>query len=180
MGPGMVKRLLVLCFLLGAAAPPALAQVTPAAGEKGRFAAGFDAGATFPFGSGYDTGWTVDGSLDYYVARFLAIRGSAGYADSTTNLADSFTKASLLASAVFQFPQGAVRPYARAGLGVYVVSPPVGSTRGRLGLHAGGGLEWFFNPRTSVTGELLLQLLPSAEDRSTSSLDLTAGIRHYF
>lgn len=175
----MVKKLLALCVLFGAAALPALSQA-PVAGEKGRFAAGFDAGATFPFGSGYDTGWAVDGSLDYYVARLLAIRASAGYARSSTELADPFTRASFLGSAVFQFEDGVLRPYARAGLGVYVVSPPVGATRGRVGLHAGGGVEWFFRPRTSLTGELLLHLLPSAEDRSTSSLDLTVGLRTYF
>ncbi len=128
----MAKKLLVLCVLLGAAAPPALSQTTPLAGDKGRFAAGFDAGATFPFGSGYTTGWTVDGSIDYYVARLFAIRGSAGYARSSTDLGDPFTRASLLGSAVFQFEHGALRPYARAGLGVYVVSPPVGATRGRV------------------------------------------------
>ena len=180
MRAGMVKKLLVLCVLLGAAALPALSQTTPIAGEKGRFAAGFDAGATFPFGSGYSTGWTVDGSFDYYVARLLAIRASAGYTSSSTDLGDNFTKSSLLGSAVFQFEHGTLRPYARAGVGVYVVSPPVGSTRGRFGVHLGGGVEWFFSPRTSLTGELLLHLLPSAEDRSTSSLDLTAGLRTYF
>ena len=175
----MVKKLLALCVLLGAATLPALAQ-TPVAGEKGRFAAGFDAGATFPFGSGYDTGWALDGSFDYYVARLLAVRASAGYARSSTDLADPFTRASFLVSAVLQFENGRSRPYARAGLGVYVVSPPVGATRGRLGVHVGGGVEWFFRPRTSLTGELLLHLLPSAEDRSTSSLDLTVGLRTYF
>jgi hypothetical protein len=176
----MMKKLLALCVLLGAAAAPARAQMAPVAGEKGRFAAGVDAGATFPFGAGYDTGWGLDASFDYYVARLFAVRASAGYARSSTEFADPFTRASLLGSAVFQFENGALRPYARAGLGVYVVSPPVGATRTRVGVHAGGGLEWFFKPTTSLTGEILVHVLPSTEDRSTSALDLTVGIRRYF
>lgn len=176
----MMKKLLVLCVFLAAAALPALSQTTPVAGEKGRFAAGLDAGLTFPFGAGYDPGWAVNGSFDYYVARLFALRASAGYASSSTDFTDSFTRASFLGSAVLQFGDGALRPYARAGLGVYAVSPPVGATRARVGVHAGGGLEWFFHPRTALTGEALFHLLPDAEDRSTSSVDVTLGLRHYF
>jgi hypothetical protein len=171
---------LVLCALLAGSAFPALSQTPPVAGEKGRFAAGVDGGLTFPFGAGYDPGWAVNGSFDYYVARLFAIRASAGYASSSTDFTDSFTRASLLGSAVFQFDTRALRPFARAGLGVYSVSPPVGATRARVGVHAGGGVEWFFNPRTSLTGEALFHLLPDAEDRSTSSVDVTLGVRHYF
>jgi hypothetical protein len=176
----MMKKLLVPCLFVVTVALPAFSQTTPVAGEKGRVAAGLDAGVTFPFGAGYDPGWAVNGSFDYYVARRFAIRASAGYASSSTDFTDSFTRASFLGSAVFQFGESALRPYARAGIGVYAVSPPVGATRARVGVHAGGGLEWFFNPNTALTGEGLFHLLPDAEDRSASSVDVTLGVRHYF
>lgn len=181
----MMKKLLVLCAFLATAALPALSQTTagqttPVAGEKGRVAAGLDGGVTFPFGSGFDPGWAVNGSFDYFVSRLFALRASAGYASSSTEFTDEFTRSSFLVSGVYQFDGGALRPYGRAGIGGYVISPPIGETRGRFGVHLGGGLEWFFHPRTSLTGEALLHLLPSAEDRSTSGLDVTFGLRHYF
>lgn len=176
----MMKKLLVLCAFL-IACGPTLAQ-TPAAvaGEKGRTAAGLAVGGTFPFGANYDPGWIVEGSFDYYLGRLFAIRGTASYASSSTSFTDDFTRASFLGSAVFEFGGGSLRPYARGGIGLYVVSPPVGETRGRVGAHLGGGVEWFFNPRTALTGDAVFHLLPDTEDRSTSSFDVTIGVRHYF
>ncbi len=180
-GAGMMKKVLVLRIaltgLFALCSLPARAQV---AGTKGRFAAGFEAGAAFPFEGDYATGWTAAGSFDYSVAPRVALRASAGYARFSTPFADPFTRGALLGSVVYQFDLGAVRPYGRAGLGLYVVSPPVGSTRSRLGAHLGGGVEWLLGPRTALTGELLVDLLGSAEDRSTSSVTLTAGFRYYF
>ena len=181
----MMKKMLALFALSSAVSFAASAQTTsykaaPVAGEKGHFAAGFAGGVIFPFGDGYDPGWLVDGSFDYYVSRLFAVRGSAGYQHSSTNLGAAFTRASFLGSAVLQFDRGSWRPYVRGGLGLYAVSPPVGSTRARLGLHGGGGLEWFLGLRTSLTTDLVLHILPSAEDRSTSSLDLAFGVRQYF
>jgi hypothetical protein len=176
----MMKKLPVLLVIAVVCARSAFAQTAPVAGEKGRFAAAFDAGVTFPFGAGYDPGWTVNGSFDYYLSHLFAIRGTAGYESSSTSFTDSFTRASFLASGVWQFDRGALRPYGRIGVGVYAISPPVGATRARVGVHAGGGVEWFFNPRTSLTGDAVVHLLPDTEDRSTSSVDVTLGLRHYF
>ena len=165
----MMKKLLVLCAFL-IACGPTLAQ-TPAAvaGEKGRTAAGLAVGGTFPFGANYDPGWIVEGSFDYYLGRLFAIRGTASYASSSTSFTDDFTRASFLGSAVFEFGGGSLRPYARGGIGLYVVSPPVGETRGRVGAHLGGGVEWFFNPRTALTGDAVFHLLPDTEARPPST-----------
>ena len=181
----MMKKLLVLVALLLAPVSTGRAQTTPytaapVAGEKGRYAAGFAGGVTFPFGDGYHTGWLVDGSFDYYVSRLFALRGSAGYQHSDTAFTDPFTRASFLVSAVLQFDRRAWRPYVRGGLGFYAISPPVGESRGRVGLHGGGGVEWFLGLRTSLTGDVTLHLLQAAEDRSTSSIDVAFGIRQYF
>lgn len=176
----MMKKLPVLCLLVAVLSLPAFSQTTPVAGEKGRFAAGLDAGVSFPFGAGYDPGWTVNGSFDYYLSRLFAVRGTAGYSSYSTDFTDSFTRASFLASAVWQLDRASLRPYGRIGLGVYAVSPPVGASRARVGVHAGGGVEWFLHPRTSLTGDAVVHLLPDAEDRSASAFDVTLGFRHYF
>jgi opacity protein-like surface antigen len=188
-GPGfascgdMMKKLLCLSVLFVAAARPAVSQTSQTAsvaGERGRFAAGLDAGVTFPFGSGFDAGWVANASFDYFLSRAFAVRASAGYARSSTEFEDPFTRSSFLLSAVFPFDRGAFRPYARVGVGGYVISPPIGESRGRFGAHLGGGAEWLFQPRTALTGEALLHLIPEAEDRSTSGIDVTLGVRHYF
>ncbi len=180
----MVKKILLAVALSGplsaAAQTYTAPATTPVAGEKGRFAAGIAGGAAFPFGSGYDPGWLVDGSFDWYASRLIAFRGSAGYASSSTELADRYTRASFLGSGVLQFESGVLRPYVRAGVGVYWISPPIGESRARFGVHGGGGVEWFFRPRTSLTGDAVFHLLPSVEDRSASSFDLAFGIRQYF
>ena len=181
----MMKKMLAPGTLALALSAPSLAQTSsyaasPVAGEKGHVAAGFGGGVTFPFESGTHVGWLLDGSFDYYVSRLFAVRGTAAYTHASTDFTDAFTKASFLGSAVFQFDHRALRPYVLGGLGLYAVSPPVGSTRARLGIHAGGGVEWFFGLRTALTGEAVLHLLPSAEDRSTSSIDVAFGVRQYF
>jgi hypothetical protein len=148
--------------------------------EKGQFAFGFTAGLSEPFASSYGAGWTVDGSFDYYVSNRIGLRGTAGYSHSSTSLGDSFSRGSFLASGVYQVDLGSIHPFARAGIGLYVVSPPEGGSPVRVGAHAGGGVEWFFKRRVSLTGEALFHLLGSVAGRSASSFTLTAGVRYYF
>ena len=119
----MMKKLPLVLVCAAVCARSAFAQTAPVqtapvAGERGRFAAAFDGGVTFPFGAGYDPGWTVNGSFDYYLSHLFAIRGTAGYASSSTSFTDSFTRSSFLASGVWQFDRGALRPYGRIGVGV--------------------------------------------------------------
>lgn len=167
----------VLAILLATAfASPVRAQFL----EKGQVAFGIAAGLSEPFASSYGAGWAMDGSFDYYVSNRIGLRGSAGYTHSSTDLDGSFSTGSFLASAVYPFDLGSVHPFARAGIGLYVVSPPEGGSPVRVGAHFGGGAEWFFKRRVSLTGEALFHLLGSVAGRSASSFTLTAGVRYYF
>jgi hypothetical protein len=148
--------------------------------EKGQYAVGFAAGLSEPFASSYHAGWTFNGSFDYYVSNHIGLRGSAGYSHSSTDFGGAYWKGSFLASAVYPFGADSVHPFARAGIGLYLVSPPGEGNRARLGAHVGGGVEWFFKRRVSLTGEGLFHVLTNVVGRGASSFELTAGVRYYF
>ena len=138
--PGMMKKLPVLCAACRGPLPsPPSPRPTPGRGREGALRGRSDAGVTFPFGAGYDPGWTVNGSFDYYLSRLFAIRGTASYASYSTDFTDVVHEGVLpRLGRLRSSSAAALRPYARAGLGVYAVSPPVGrDSRARVGVHAG-------------------------------------------
>lgn len=161
------------------AAPAAVGATLP---RKGGVAVGVAAGAALPFETDYSAGFDLTGSFDYYFSEAGGVRGTVGYVREGTKLEGTTdpNASYFLASAVWTGRGEKVRPFALAGLGIYVFEPATGGRNGRAGLHAGGGAEFSLDRRWSLTGEGLFHFVSDAGDRKTSFFGLTAGFRYRF
>lgn len=172
-----VAAVLVLAFVL--ASGPAYAASFPE--EKG-ISVGAFGGAAFPFEGSYKTGFLVGVSGDYNFTKVLAGRASFSWEHLGTTVAGggNFAAGQFLVSAVWNFGGERLVPFATAGAGFYSISPPEGGSVGRVGLHAGGGVEYFLDRRTSVLGQGLFHFVNGVSDRGGSSFQASVGIRYYF
>lgn len=179
-----MKRLLRVPLPLAAAlAATAFAfPLSAAMPEKGQFAASGALGLAVPFEGDYNSGFALDASVDYWVDPRYGARATFGWTRIGSDLPGSphTTDGYVLASGVYNFDVGPVRPYATGGLGFYTIEPAEGGRSGRLGLHVGGGAEWFFRRRIAATGEALVHFVGGVGERKSSFLGLTFGVRYYF
>lgn len=149
--------------------------------EKG-ISVGAFGGLAFPFEGSYGTGFVVGASGDYSFSKAFAGRASFSYVHHSTSVAGGgdFSAGQFLLSGVYSFDGERLVPFATGGVGFYNISPPEGGTTGRLGLHAGGGVEYFLDRRTSVLGQGLFHFVNGVSDRGGSSFQAAVGIRYYF
>ena len=149
--------------------------------EKGVSIGAFG-GASFPFEGSYGTGWLAGAMGDYSFSKAFAARVSFSYVQHSTTVpgGGDFSSGQLLLSAVYNLGGDRLVPFVTGGLGFYNISPPEGGTTGRGGLHAGGGVEYFLNRRTSILGQGLFHFVNGVSDRGGSSFQLGAGVRYYF
>jgi hypothetical protein len=166
---------LLLALVPGSAAAASLPE------EKG-VSIGAIGGASLPFEGSYSTGWLVGASGDYNFNKAFAARVSFAYESHSTSVAGGgdFTVGQFLLSGVYNFGGDRLIPFVTGGLGFYNISPPEGGTTGRAGLHAGGGVEYFLDRRTSILGQGLFHFVNGVSDRGGSSFQAAAGIRYYF
>lgn len=172
-----VAVILVLALVLASGA--AFAASFPE--EKG-ISVGAFGGAAFPFEGSYKTGFLVGVSGDYNFSKSLAGRASFSWAHlgTTVDGGGNFAAGQFLASAVWNFGGERLVPFAAAGAGFYSISPPEGGSAGRLGLHAGGGVEYFLDRRTAISGQGLFHFVNGVSNRGGSSFQAAVGIRYYF
>jgi opacity protein-like surface antigen len=176
----MSLKKIVLCLGILTLSVPRLSRAaTP---EVGHVAFQGAAGLHAPFESEEKLGFEVEGSAEYFWRQRIGFRATVGYARSTSKFPDNPIAATgyLLGSGVYNFEMGNVHSFGLVGIGVYAVSPAVGGSTARFGVHAGGGAEYFLNRRTSVTGQGLFHFLGSVNDQKASFFGVTAGIRYYF
>ena len=173
----------ITAVLTIAATLPAAAQ-TP---DKGMLAAGVDIGALFP-DDAFEKAVTLDGFGEYYVTPRVSIRGLLGWAspgfDRRTE--DHFRQVKLLFNGVYNWEYGVWHPFVTAGTGAYFVRPlfegradPDRETRG--GINFGGGIEYFVDGMTTITGEARLDVVshpPGLPD--ATAFALTIGLKRYF
>jgi hypothetical protein len=146
-------------FLISATATSAFAQRAPAAGM---WAVGASIGASMPSDPSLDNGLEVAGNVENYLTPRVSIRGQV--AGSSWNIVNrNFTgtvkPVRLDGNIVYNWEGGAWHPYVTGGVGVYHYrstipgAPKAGDTE--AGINLGGGVEYFFERRTTLTGELL-------------------------
>jgi predicted porin len=176
-----ILALLAATVFLVLALAPGSAAAASFPEEKGVSVGAFG-GASFPFEGSYKTGFLVGASGDYNFSKSFAARVSFSWASNGTTVdgGGSFSAGQFLASAVWNFGGERLVPFATAGAGFYSISPPEGGSAGRLGLHAGGGVEYFLDRRTSVLGQGLFHFVNGVSDRGGSSFQAAVGIRYYF
>jgi len=173
-------RLAALALVAAALLSPRLSfAATP---EKDHVAGGLDFGLFDPFESTAKLGFQIQGSADYYLDRRYGVRATFGYARSGSDYAGdpSSSRAYLLVSGLYDWELGALHPFGVAGFGVYHVSPAVGGSSVRVGVHAGAGVDYYLDRRTAVTGQVLFHFLSSVADQKSSFAGLSVGIRYFF
>jgi hypothetical protein len=166
---------LVLALVPGSAAAASFPE------EKGVSIGAFG-GAAFPFEGSYKTGYLLGLEGDYNFSRAFAARASFSWASHGTTVdgGGDFSTGQFLLSGVYNFGGDRLVPFATGGVGFYNISPPEGGSTGRVGIHAGGGVEYFLDRRTSVLGQGLFHFVNGVSDRGGSSFQAAVGIRYYF
>jgi predicted porin len=170
-------------FVLAAALSLAPSLVAHAATpEKDHAAIGGDFGLFAPFESADKLGFQLQGNVDYYLERRYGVRATIGYAQSGSDYPDNpkSSRAYFLASGLYNWEMGAFHPFAVAGLGIYHVSPAVGGSSVRVGVHAGAGVDYYLDRRTAVTGQVLFHFLSSVADQKSSFAGVSLGLRYFF
>jgi hypothetical protein len=161
---------------------------TPAEGSR---AWGANFGVAAPTDGLLNNGLTPNVNFEYYVTPRWSIRGLGGAAWTDysaprfgTNVRPSFVDV----NGVYNWEGGAVHPFVTAGLGVYhyhVSQPPFSGGNTEPGVNAGGGVEFFLNPRDALKGEILYHGVAGQASGpfatvETSFWSATVGFKRYF
>jgi hypothetical protein len=164
--------------------PQRAAAQTP---DTGMTAAGADVGVFFP-DDAFESTLTLDAFGEYYLGPRVSLRGLFGWANPGVQerTEDHFRQVKLLFNAVYNWELGNFHPFATAGAGAYFVRlkregdpDPPGETRG--GLNFGGGGEYFIGDRTTVKGELRLDVVSHPTDLpDATGWSVTFGVKQYF
>jgi hypothetical protein len=207
--------LLLIGLIVSGAATPALAQRrtparraparpapppprrVPAAGDV---AVGGSIGITNPNHANLDNGLLVAGNIEKYLTPRLSVRGQVGAAwwdligfqTLTGTLKPFFVDGNV----VYNWEHGVWHPYATGGIGMYRYGysqipapgrPEVTGSATKVGVDFGGGIEYFFAPRATVTGELLIHRIgdvptPGAlfHTGGGSFVSVAGGVKKYF
>ena len=173
-----MKHVLSLALLgvvtLGAA--PAAEAVIP---EKGSIAVFAALGPAVPFEGDYDLGFHFEAGGEYYLSKVLSGRATLGLARAN-GAGSNVTIGGLEVSAVYSTRRGSWAPFVLGGFGIHTVDPPGDGASQRLGLHVGGGTEYFLDRRTALTGQLTGRFIGSAGGRTSSYASATFGIKYHF
>ncbi len=181
--------IITMTFLAIAAETPAFAQHAPPA--TGMWAISGAVGASVPKDASLDNGVDLALNLENYLSSRVSIRGQLG-GSSWNIVGRGFTgdvkPVRLDGNLVYNWEGGAWHPYLTAGVGVYdyrsSLSGNVSGSDTKAGVDAGGGIEYFFRRRTTLTGEVLYHgvgafNVPVATINSGSFWTIDVGIKAY-
>lgn len=108
-----------------------------------------------------DDGFALEAAFGHYFLPFLAIEFGGGYFQSEASPATTPGESKLkvvpvLLTGKVLLPLGIVEPYAEIGGGVYVTEFEINgddTTKGVLGVHAGGGVNFNLGPNVFIGAE---------------------------
>lgn len=176
---------LTVALVLSAA--PVFAQRTP---SKGMAAVTAAIGAGKPNDNSLDNGFDLAISLDGYLTSRVSVRGQLGaswWDVQNRGFAGTVKPVRFDGNLVYNWEGGVWHPFVTAGPGVYSFKSTTGGRDGRdthIGANFGGGLEYFFRRRTTITAEALYHAVPSFDtafatfDGSYWTIDI--GLKGYF
>jgi hypothetical protein len=165
----------------------AFAQRTP---TKGMAAVAAEFGASKPADDSLQNGFDLALALDGYLSPRVSVRaqlGASWWDVQHRGFSGTVKPVRFDANLVYNWEGGAWHPFVTAGPGVYHFKATTGGVDGgetKLGANLGGGLEYFVNRRTTITGEALYHAVPSFDapfatfDGSYWTIDF--GVKRYF
>jgi hypothetical protein len=128
-----------------------LTLVPPPSGESGRLALFLDLGANIPqgaFGSAFNTGFSLDGGLEYIATSHFSVEGIFGYHHFPAKIGADLNIYQFSADGKAYLTTGMLRPFVNGGIGGYTFSP--GSTY--FGGNIGGGVLYNLTSRFGLQG----------------------------
>ncbi len=154
-------------------------------------AAGASIGADIPTDPSLDKGLDVAGTLEGYLTSRVSIRGQLGAAwwDIQGQRFSGTVKPIYFdGNVVYNWEGGAIHPYVTAGIGAYKFRSTENGLEGsdtKAGFNVGGGIEYFFTPRATFTGEALYHKVdgfgtPRATFADGSFWRIAMGLKAYF
>lgn len=185
--------ILLVSFAFLASVVPASAQRRPAqVPAAGMWAIGGSVGAAVPADASLDRGLEVAGNIEGYLTPRVSVRGQLGTAwwdivgrRFTGTVKPVFFDGNL----VYNWEGGAWHPYVTGGVGMYRYrstesGAPDGSDT-KAGFDVGGGIEYFFTRRATLTGEALYHKVgafstPLAVFNDGSFWSFSIGAKAYF
>ena len=112
---------------------------------------------------------------------------SMGWTDSDFDREDedSLEQIGIEADLLYNWEHGAWHPYAGAGLGAHLVQEKdngreLGDGESNFGGSLLGGVEYFLNRDTVISGEVRYQIVQEVRGLSPSGVLLAAGLKKYF
>jgi opacity protein-like surface antigen len=183
-----VAALLLVCVL----ASPAWAQTRVP--DEGMYTIGLNVGFANPQEDALNTGLNLGASFERYFTPRVSIRGQLNGAWFEDDIFDTTTVSPMAftGNAVYNWEHGTWHPYATGGVGLYHFrltdeffddDDLEGETR--FGLNFGGGIEYFFTRRDTLTSEIQFHVIPGDFDGLLAGYDASywsfaAGYKHYF
>ena len=146
-------------FLAILTAQPVCAQSTP---TTGTWAVGGSIGIGVPSDASLDKGLDLAGSFEGYLTPRVSVRGQLGgswWSITGRGFTGTVTPVRLDGNVIYNFDYGDWHPYVTAGIGMYRYRSSINSAANGTDTHAGGdfggGIEYFFERETTLTGEVL-------------------------
>ncbi len=178
-------------------ATPALAQQSPRSGgprtpTAGMWGVGGSVGAAGPSDASLQNGLDLAGNFERYLTSRVSIRGQIGttwWDVQGRGFTGTITPFFADANAVYNWEGGAIHPYITGGVGLYHYHASESGTQDRSdtkpGVNVGGGVEFFFDRRTTMTGELTYHKVgafssPLATFEDGSFWRFGLGLKRYF
>ena len=159
---------------------------------KDMWAVGGSIGVSIPTDPSLDSGFDISGNIERYLTSRVSVRGQLGTAwwDIVgRHFTGTVNPVYLDGNLIYNWEGGKWHPYVTGGIGLYHFRSeeslaPNGSDT-NFGGNVGGGIEYFYRRRSTITGEGLYHAVgafntPLATFNEGSSWTFTVGLKHYF
>jgi len=160
--------------------------------DTGMWAIGGSIGATVPSDASFQNGFEIAGALEGYLSPRVSIRGEVGstWWDITgRGFTGTINPVFFTGNVVYNWEGGVWHPYVTGGIGAYhfgsSINPSLSGSDTKVGVDLGGGFEYFFTRRATLTGEALYHKVdgfasPAATFNNGSFWSFAIGAKRYF
>ena len=182
-----MHRMVPLVVLAAVLAVPVGASAQARQPAEGAIAVGGAIGAFLPAEDALGNSLYLEGQFQFQFSPRIGVRFGVGWTDSDFDREDedSLEQIRIGADLLYNWEHGAWHPYVGAGLGAHLVQEKdngreLGDGESELGGSLLGGVEYFLNRDTVISGEVRYQVVQEVRGLSPSGVLLAAGLKKYF
>jgi hypothetical protein len=186
----MLRRFVFTSLALGwFAALPVLATAQERrVPHEGSTAVGLDVGTFIPSDDLFDDSLLVNILYEYYVTPRVSLRTAFSWTDPNFGggSIQSLGQMPLRVDVNYNWEYGKWHPFVGTGVGAYFMQfknngESFGESETKVGLNAGGGIEYFLHRAVTLKGEARYHSIANVRGgRDPSGLAITGGLKTYF